>query len=48
MKRNHHKYWVEELAGRAAQLGATCPYTHIQLGRRCAWLAGYRDAHPES
>lgn len=38
-----HKYYLEELAGRGAERGSQCPYR--DLGRRCAWLAGYRDAN---
>lgn len=31
--------------GRHAAPGTTCPFGEIQLGKRCAWLAGHYDAH---
>ena len=32
-------------ASAAKRSGAVCPYLCSDLGRRCAWLAGYRDNH---
>lgn len=40
-----HLYWREELEGAHAGIDACCPYGIDQIGKRCAWLAGYRDAH---
>lgn len=42
-----HKYWVEEQIGRRAPDGAVCPYNAWELGRRCAWIAGYHDVRTE-
>lgn len=41
-----HQYWREEKEGARALSEAECPYhSHAgEIGKRCAWLAGYRDA----
>lgn len=46
-KIGHHKYWADECAGRRAKSASECPYGASDVGRRCAWLAGYWDAHHE-
>jgi ribosome modulation factor len=45
MRRHHHKYWPQEQLGAQALSEAECPYRVSQIGKRCAWLAGYRDKH---
>lgn len=40
-------YYSEWLRGTLAEDGAPCPYPIWQLGRRCAWLAGYHDTRRE-
>lgn len=37
-------YYREWRKGTQAADGEPCPYPIWQLGRRCAWLAGYHDA----
>lgn len=41
------KYLAEYHRGALAEDGAPCPYPIWQLGRRCAWFAGYHDARCE-
>lgn len=43
---HHHKYWAEEQRGRRALDDAVCPYNLWEIGKRCAWLAGYHDSRP--
>ena len=44
-EREHsHKYMRAQLEGEMAQDGAECPYSRIDIGRYCAWMAGYHDA----
>lgn len=41
-----HAYWHEQQQGAEAHTEAECPY-HMhagEIGKRCAWLAGYRDS----
>lgn len=38
-----HCYWREEREGSLATTEAQCPYTSDEIGKRCAWLAGFRD-----
>lgn len=40
-------YAAEYFMGKCAEDGAPCPYPIWQLGRRCAWMAGYHDARRE-
>lgn len=40
-----HAYWHEQQQGAMALSEDECPY-HVhagEIGRRCAWLAGFRD-----
>lgn len=37
-------YWREEAQGARAKSERDCPYGVAEIGKRCAWLAGYRDA----
>lgn len=40
-----HAYWHEQQQGALALSEDECPY-HVhagEIGRRCAWLAGFRD-----
>lgn len=39
-----HAYLRAQHEGAAAATGTRCPYPASDLGRRCAWLAGYWDA----
>lgn len=41
-----HAYWREEKEGARALFEHECPYhAHAgEIGKRCAWLAGYRDS----
>ncbi|WP_324731019.1 ribosome modulation factor [Pseudomonas paeninsulae] len=36
-------YMAEQQEGAAAKEDAECPYHGSDIGKRCAWLAGYRD-----
>ena len=45
--RPEHDYVAEYEMGAYAPDGARCPYPVSQIGRRCAWLAGYWDARRE-
>lgn len=45
MRQQRHKYWMQEQLGAAALSEAECPYHVSQIGKRCAWLAGFRDRH---
>lgn len=40
-------YYSEWLKGTLAADGDACPYPITQIGRRCAWLAGYHDTRRE-
>lgn len=42
-----HNYVAEYRLGTMATGNAQCPYPVSQIGRRCAWLAGYHDARSE-
>lgn len=37
-------YWREAEQGARAKSERDCPYGVAEIGKRCAWLAGYRDA----
>lgn len=39
-----HDYAAEYSLGAYAADDEPCPYPLSQIGRRCAWLAGYHDA----
>jgi ribosome modulation factor len=41
----YHKYYRQEEEGRNAGKNDDCPYGIHQIGKRCAWLAGFRDAN---
>ena len=41
----YHKYYRQEKEGRNAGKNDDCPYGIHQIGKRCAWLAGFRDAN---
>ena len=43
MKRMRYERQLSE--GRHARPGERCPYGIAELGKRCAWLAGYHDRH---
>ena len=40
-----HTYWNEQQQGAMALSESRCPYHAIagEIGKRCAWLAGFRD-----
>jgi len=40
-----HAYAKQELEGRMAARNDDCPNGIRQIGKRCAWLAGFRDAN---
>lgn len=42
---SHHRYWQEQQAGARARSEQECPYRAGEIGKRCAWLAGFRDAN---
>lgn len=44
---SHHRYWQEQQAGARAHSENECPYHSSagEIGKRCAWLAGFRDAN---
>lgn len=42
-----HDYVAEYRLGVLAADGDRCPYPVTQIGRRCAWLAGYHDARSD-
>ncbi|SNS16737.1 hypothetical protein [Pseudomonas segetis] len=44
-----HRYLSQQREGERALSEAECPYhaSAGELGKRCAWLAGFRDKHPE-
>jgi len=37
------KYHKEYLAGYNAFPGTKCPYSEIEIGKRCSWLGGHFD-----
>ena len=43
MNTGHHCYWREQREGSIATAEAQCPYPSDEIGKRCAWLAGFRD-----
>lgn len=43
MRNLHHKYWLQEQLGMSALRESDCPYRMTEIGKRCAWLAGFRD-----
>lgn len=40
-----HAYAAQELEGSMARKHDDCPYGVNEIGKRCAWLAGFRDAN---
>lgn len=39
------KYWEQIEEGRNAPPGSECPYGYgLDVGKRCAWMAGYTDS----
>jgi ribosome modulation factor len=40
-----HRYRKEEIEGAHAGKDARCPYGITDIGRRCAWLAGWHDEY---
>lgn len=45
--KTEHDYIHEYRLGAMARDDDRCPYPISQIGRRCAWLAGYHDARME-
>ena len=43
-RKSQMKYTQQYQEGKAALDDARCPYPIEQIGKRCAWLAGYHDA----
>lgn len=41
---NKHVYYPQYLEGRNGASKEHCPYTIVQIGARCAWIAGFNDA----
>lgn len=43
-QKSQMKYALQYQMGKAASDDARCPYPIEQIGKRCAWLAGFNDA----
>lgn len=44
-RRDTHKYINQQIEGELSDSSACCPYGDRQIGKRCAWLAGFFDTH---